>query len=224
MSSYAFMKFLESAPERYDRGIRWLSGGRIEAIYEQVAVAAGAGPGKRVLDIGCGTGGVALACARRGAAVAAIDVNPGMLEIAKRKALSGSAGGRVEWIELGAAEIADRFPPRRFDAVASCLAFSEMSSDEVAYALRVVRERLVPGGRLVLADEVEPPTAAGRLLHRLRRLPLAAVTWLLTQATTHPVTGLPEAIRAAGFTEVTERRPHGPSFALVTARSPGEPS
>jgi ubiquinone/menaquinone biosynthesis C-methylase UbiE len=224
MSSYAFMRFLESAPERYDRGIRWLSGGRMPRIYEEVAAAAGAGPGQRVLDVGCGTGGVALACARRGATVAAIDVNPGMLEVARAKPLAAAAGGEVEWLELGAAEIADRFGPHSFDAVVSCLAFSEMSSDEIAYALRVVRGRLIPGGRLVLADEVEPPTAAGRWLHRLRRFPLAAVTWLLTQATTRPVAGLADAVRAAGFTEVTEKRPDSPSFALLTARNPPEPA
>ncbi len=222
MSSYAFMRFLESSPERYDRGIRWLSGGRIGRIYEEVAAAAGAGPGRRVLDVGCGTGGVALACARRGAVVAAIDVDPAMLDVARGKSVASPAGGSVEWLELGAAEIADRFASRSFDAVVSCLAFSEMSSDEIAYTLDLARGRLAPGGRLVVADEVEPPTRAGRWLHRLGRFPLAAVTWLLTQATTHPVTGLAEAVRAAGFIDVTERRLDGPSFALVTARNPPE--
>ncbi len=66
MSSFVWMKFLESAPERYDLGIRMLTGGRIAEAYERIAALAAA-PGKRILDIGCGTGGVSLACAARGA-------------------------------------------------------------------------------------------------------------------------------------------------------------
>ena len=86
MSSFVWMKVLESAPERYDRGIRMLSCGRIEAAYERIAALVAA-PGKRILDIGCGTGGVSLACAARGAAVTGIDIDAGMLEVARRKAV-----------------------------------------------------------------------------------------------------------------------------------------
>ena len=88
MSSFVFMRVLESAPERYDAGIRLLSGGRIEAVYDEIASKA-AGPGRRILDIGCGTGGVTVACARRGADVVGIDINAGMLEVARSKILSG---------------------------------------------------------------------------------------------------------------------------------------
>jgi 2-polyprenyl-3-methyl-5-hydroxy-6-metoxy-1,4-benzoquinol methylase len=68
-------------PERYDRGVELLSRGRIGDVYSRMAVLA-ASPGKHVLDLGCGTGGVALPCAARGAHVVAIDSNAGMLEIA----------------------------------------------------------------------------------------------------------------------------------------------
>ena len=62
------MKILESAPERYDRGISMLTRGRIGEVYERIAQSVAA-PGKRILDIGCGTGGVSFACAARGAMV-----------------------------------------------------------------------------------------------------------------------------------------------------------
>lgn len=214
MTGYAYMKFLESSPERYDRGIRWLSGGRIDEYYERVAEEARAGEGWRILDIGCGTGGVSRTCARRGARVTGIDVNPGMLEIARSKS-SEDLAGSVEWVELGVAEIEDRFPPKTFDAVVSCLAFSELTSEEVSYALRIARSRLVPGGRIVIADEVEPSTLGGRLWYRARRIPLVAVTWLLTQATTRPVANLATRLREAGFEDVKDLRPWGSSFAIV---------
>ncbi len=215
MSSYVFMKILESAPQRYDRGIRMLSGGHIEEIYQRVARRAAA-PGARLLDIGCGTGNLSLACAARGANVVGIDINAGMLEVARAK--PRPANGSVEWVELGAAEIEDRFAEATFDAIVSCLAFSELGADEQSYVLRIALSRLRPGGTLIIADEVLPPTAAARLRHRLWRWPMALATYALTQTTTHPVRQLAARVRQAGFTEVEESRLPSGAFAIVSAR------
>jgi ubiquinone/menaquinone biosynthesis C-methylase UbiE len=217
VSSFIFMKVLESAPARYDRGIRILSRGRIDAVYEELAARV-ATPGRTILDIGCGTGGVALACAGRGARVTGIDPNPAMLEVARSKPVPGEAGGTVEWLELGAAEIEDRLPERSFDAVVSCLAFSEMGEPEQEYALRVSLTRLKPGGRLVLADEVLPEPGWRRLRYRLGRLPHLLLTYLLTQATTRPVVGLEDRVRAAGYQDVVARSLWSGAFQILEAR------
>ena len=37
MSTLALMRFLESAPSRYDRGMRWLTLGRVDAMREAIA-------------------------------------------------------------------------------------------------------------------------------------------------------------------------------------------
>lgn len=223
MSSYVFMKVLESTPERYDRGIRMLSGGVIDEVYEAIAERA-AGPGRAVLDVGCGTGGVALACAARGAHVWAVDRNAGMLEVARRKSAGRALEGSVEWIELGALEIEDRFAPRSFDAVVSSLMLSEMWPEQRAHFLRTARSRLRPDGVLVVADEVVPDTRARRLRWRARRMPLVAATYLLSQTTTHALDDLAGAVRAAGFAGVTETRfgRYG-ELAVVEGRDP-EPS
>jgi ubiquinone/menaquinone biosynthesis C-methylase UbiE len=218
MSSFVWMKVLESTPERYDRGIRMLSRGRIDDVYVRLAELVAA-PGKRVLDIGCGTGGVSLACAARGASVAAIDIDAGMLEVARgKKAPAGS--GSVEWLELGVAEIGDRFEPESLDAVVSCLAFSELSPDEQGYALEMALSRLVPGGVLAIGDEVLPESAGARLLHRLARWPLTLATYLFTQTTTRPVAELPARVSAAGFQAVQEERLWSGSFSIVHAVKP----
>ncbi|MCB9582507.1 MAG: methyltransferase domain-containing protein [Polyangiaceae bacterium] len=216
MSSFVWMKVLESTPERYDRGVRMLSRGRIAAVYERIAEIAAA-PGRRVLDVGTGTGAVALACAARGADVMAIDIDAGMLEMARQKADSRRTD--IQWKQASAAEIEDVVPERSLDAVVSCLAFSELSQDEQSYALRVARTRLVPGGVLVIADEAKPEGARGAL-HELARLPLAAATYLLTQTTTRPVKGLVERVREAGFVDVREERRWGGSFVIVEGRAP----
>ena len=217
MSSYVYMKVLESTPLRYDRGIRMLSRGAIEAVYARIA-ELGAAAGGRVLDVGCGTGNVSLACAARGASVVGIDRDAGMLEVARGKweASSGASAGDLDLLELSAMEIEDRFEPHSFDAAVSCLVFSELSAEEQDYVLATVRSRLRPGGVLVIADEIAPAGRAARAWWRIRRAPLAAMTWMVTQTTTHAVSGLVERVANAGFDEVEMERLPG-DFALVRA-------
>jgi ubiquinone/menaquinone biosynthesis C-methylase UbiE len=219
MSSFVWMKVLESTPQRYDRGIRLLSGGRIEEVYRRIAERIAA-PGRRVLDVGCGTGSLTLACAGRGARVTGIDLDAGMLEVARGKPVP--ANGSVEWLQLGAAEVEDRFAESGLDAIVSCLAMSEMPAEEQDYFLRIARTRLVTAGELMLADEVLPRAGFARAIYRLRRLPLLAATYLLTQTTTRPVAGLPERVRSAGFARVEEEHPW-PGFLLLHAVRPGSP-
>ena len=202
--SFVYMKVLESTPLRYDRGLRLLSRGRIEWVYARIAELVAA-PGRRVLDIGCGTGGVTIACAARGADVVGIDRSPGMLEVARSKS-TASLKGRLEWVELGAAEIEDRFPAESFDAAVACLSFSEFSPEEQSYALEIIRTRLKPGGSFVLADEVLPASALGRTLYRIRRLPFVLAALLVSQTTTHALRDPTDLIRAAGFAAVERER------------------
>ena len=212
MSSFGWMKVLESAPERYDRGVHRLSRGRIDDVYRRIAERVAA-PARTILDIGCGTGGVSLACAARGAEVFGIDLDAGMLEVARAKPVPGD--GTVTFLQLAAAEIEDRFPERTLDAVVSCLAFSELSPEQQAYALKIARTRLRPGGELLIADEVAPRSGARRAWYHLRRAPLIALTYVLTQTTTRPVAGLADAVRTTGFREVTETRIWEDTFVLV---------
>jgi len=214
VSTYAYMRFLEAAPERYDAGIRRLTGGRIDRIYEEIAGRVAA-KGRRVLDIGCGTGGVSLACAARGAQVIGIDASPGMLQVARRKAVANPAD--VEFIELGAMEIQDRFPEKAFDAVVSCLALSEMLPEERRYVLETSWSRLEVGGILVVADEVLPHTRWARARNALARWPAVALTYLLTLQTTRPIRDLAAEVAGAGFGDVQEQRLMHDSFAIVTA-------
>lgn len=215
MSTFAYMKVLESAPARYDRGIRILSRGRIESVYARIAKMVAA-PGRRILDIGCGTGGVSLACATRGADVIGIDRSPGMLEVARSKSTSG-VSGRVEWMELSAAEIGDRVPEESLDAAVACLSFSELSREEQRYVLEVVRSCLRPRGVLVIADEAVPSTRLRRIGYRLARLPVAGFAYALTQTRTHPLRDPTALVREAGFVDVESERLWSGSFVILRA-------
>lgn len=223
MSSYVYMKFLESAPERYDAGVRRLSGGAIAQVYERIAQLAGAAEGRRILDIGCGTGGVSLACAARGAQVVGIDKNAGMLEVARRKLAANASSGSAEFVELGAMEIEDAFRQRSFDAVVSCLVMSELLPEERKYVLQTARSRLREGGALVIADEVVPRARWQRAYRRLVRLPSEVLTYLLTQKTTRPIADLAGVIALAGFASVKEERLDHDGFAIVSAAPKEDP-
>jgi ubiquinone/menaquinone biosynthesis C-methylase UbiE len=217
MSTYVYMRILESAPYRYDSGMRILSLGRIAALYEEVAeLIVHDGHAPRVLEIGCGTGNLTRALLARGATVTAIDVNPDMLAIAAAKLRT--AHGQLDLREMTAVEIADRFLPESFDAVAASLVFSEMSEAEQAYVLAAARRVLRTGGQLAIADEMRASTLLGRIARVLVRWPIAAVTYVLTQTSTAAVRDLTGRVRAAGFRVLDERHSHGSS--IVVAERP----
>lgn len=220
MSTYVLMRILESAPRRYDLGMRLLTFGAVERAYDRLA--AGVEPGQRALDVGCGTGALALRMARRGARVKAIDRSAEMLEMAARRAREGGLGDRIEWAEMGVAEL-DGEPAGSREVVSSGLCLSELSDDEVAYTLRQAYRVLVPGGRLLVADEVRPGRPLARVVRWLVRTPLAALTWIATQQTSRAVSGLAEGIAAAGF-EIVAHRHSGllGDFAEIVARRPAE--
>jgi ubiquinone/menaquinone biosynthesis C-methylase UbiE len=217
MSTYVLMRVLESAPSRYDLGIRLLTFGGVERSYDRLA--SHVQPGQRVLDIGCGTGSLALRAARRGARVKGIDVNAEMLAIAARRARDAGFAEQVELVEMGVAEL-DGEEPASYDAVTSGLCFSELSDDELAFTLAQVMRVLRPGGLLLVADEAKAPGVTGRVLRGLVRAPLAAVTYLLTQQTTHPVADLPGTLARHGFELRSVRENRLRDFVEIVARRP----
>ena len=65
--SYVLMKILESAPYRYDKGIRILTLGKIDKAYDRLTERIK--KNDKVLDIGCGTGMLTIRAAMKGATV-----------------------------------------------------------------------------------------------------------------------------------------------------------
>jgi demethylmenaquinone methyltransferase/2-methoxy-6-polyprenyl-1,4-benzoquinol methylase len=216
--SYVYMKILESRPRRYDRGIAWLSLGQADRVKREI-VERYVQEGTRMLDVGAGTGTLALMAAARGATVTGIDVSAPMLAEAERKRRESPVGERVTLLEAGVAEMDTALEGMTFDLVTASLVMSELSGDEQRYALAQVASLLVPGGRLVVVDETRPAGPARRALYHLVRLPLALVTFSLTQTSTRPVDGLEERVREAGFTvEDVQGRSMGSLVVLVARK------
>lgn len=209
MSTLVYMKMLEQTPAKYDRGMRLITLGRIDRLKKLIA-SQWIEPGHTVLEIGCGTGKLAAMMADRGASVTGIDVSNAMLAEAQKNA------PECEFQHLSAVEI-EKLGHEQFDRVVATLSLSELTEDELAVVLRDVVKVLRPGGRLVIADEVEPETLAAKLLTRVFRLPWAAVTFLLTQNTTRALVGIKPRLEASGFRVLSEDRYLAGTLALIAA-------
>ncbi|HZU77590.1 MAG TPA: class I SAM-dependent methyltransferase [Dehalococcoidia bacterium] len=136
-------------------------------IKERVIALAQLAPGRRLLDLGCGTGTLVLMAQRRHpqAVVVGVDGDSTILAIARRKAARESAAVQLDEAMAYALPYADA----SFDAVVSTLAFHHLTLDQQQRTLAEVRRVLRPGGRLVIADPARPHN---RLMRLVQQLPL----------------------------------------------------
>ncbi len=111
----------------------------------EVVKAATLRPGEQVLDVGCGTGSVALAAARLGVVVSGVEPSRRLRKVAQDLAAKEDLP-----LSLHGGDAAHLpFPDRTFDAVLSGFAVI-FAPDPSAAATEMLRV-LTPGGRLVLS-------------------------------------------------------------------------
>jgi SAM-dependent methyltransferase len=127
---------------------------RFASVVENVIRRGDLKPGQRVLDLGTGTGSIAVAAAglvAPGGEVTAVDISPDMLSLARRRLVeSGRANvdlreGRAEQLPVD---------DDAFDALLASL--SLMYAIDRAAAAREIRRVLRPGGRFVAAVWAAP--------------------------------------------------------------------
>jgi len=177
MSTFILMKILESVPSSYDQGIRILTLGKLDEVYNRLT--SHIKKGQRILDLGCGTGALTLRAAQKGAKVKGIDINPQMLEIAHKQIIKKNLLKNVNLSEMGVAELGNE-KLKSYDVVMSGLCFSELTESELIFTLKEVKRILKPGGLLLVADEVRPKNVPKRILNGILRFPLLIITYLIT--------------------------------------------
>jgi demethylmenaquinone methyltransferase/2-methoxy-6-polyprenyl-1,4-benzoquinol methylase len=188
--------------------------------WRRIAAEAVVRPGNRVLDACCGTGDLAVACARLGGDVTGLDFSPAMLERARRKLPSAS------WVEGDL--LALPFEAASFEA--ATVGFGVRNVADLDLGLAELRRVLAPGGRLAVL-EITQPRGVLAPFYRLwfdRIVPLlgkllkggAAYTYLPASVRRFPGPDeLAELMGAAGFADVSYRTFAGGIVALHIGRA-----
>ena len=202
----------------YDPMNRIMTAG-LDRTWRRLAAEAAVRPGDEVLDACCGTGDLAIACARAGAArVTGLDFSERMLERARRKAPA------LRWVHGDL--LALPFEDASFDA--ATVGFGVRNVADLDRAFGELRRVLRPGGRLACLEITSP---RGRLApffrvwfdHVVPALGRAlpggdAYTYLPASVRRFPdAPGLARTVAEAGFTQVRWRVLGGGIVALHTA-------
>lgn len=142
--------FASIAP-RYDLMNRLMTLGQDRTWRREVVRRATLGEGQRLLDVGTGTGDIALEALRQapGALAVGADFTPGMMRAGRSRA----GGARVRWVVADALHLP--FAGGSFDAVASGYLLRNVT--DVPQALAEQHRVLRSKGRFVCLDTTPPP-------------------------------------------------------------------
>ena len=173
----------------YDAFLWLISLGRERAYREKALDLAGIRRGESVLDIGCGTGTLAIAAKQRvgpTAKVYGVDASPEMLARAGKKAKK--AGAEVAF-KNGIVE-ALPFPEGQFVAMLSTVMLHHLDREARQRCAHEVRRVPKPAGRLLAVDFARPAEGKRGLLdhfHHHGYLNLHDLVTLLTKAGLNPI-------------------------------------
>lgn len=201
----------------YDRWMHLITFGRDVLVRE--AVLRFVQPGERLLDVGCGTGSLAVAAAQSGAHAVGIDRSRHMLALAREKA----ARARVA-VDFRQGEVA--FLPFRdetFDVATATFVLSELSRDEAALAVQEMAKAVRPGGRVIVADEGVPRQPLLWILSTMQRWLFALIAFSLLQelAPTHRYSWR-VLLEEAGLSVREESHYEDGALSLIVAERPAE--
>jgi ubiquinone/menaquinone biosynthesis C-methylase UbiE len=221
MLMYGWMVFVEHAPERYDWAAKVMTFGRLDQIKD--LIAAQVNPGDKVLDIGCGTGTLALRCIERGAHVTGLDSSEFMLGEAVQRVTAAGHEQSFVAVRDSVTQLHKHFGDETFDMVTATMCLGEFPGAYLGYVLRDCARILRPGGALLVGDECWPRSRAARTLYRLAMTLFWIPQFLLLRRPLFPIRDLDGTITRAGFTVTDGRSFKGTSFRLVRALRPADP-
>jgi ubiquinone/menaquinone biosynthesis C-methylase UbiE len=165
----------------------WLLG--VPRIHRRLAVEAGIEPGHHVLEVGCGTGNLALHVRRTHPDTEVVGIDPDPLALTRAQRKAERRGLPVRWDRGTAGELP--YADESVDRVLSAFMFHHLDEAEKRRMLAEARRVLRPGGRLHLVDF--GGHHGGRAARRMHRNP---------HLRDNIGDGIPDRMREAGFTDV----------------------
>ncbi|MBW8744623.1 MAG: methyltransferase domain-containing protein [Sphingomonas sp.] len=138
-------------PRAYDLLLRLVWGRDEDRYRAHVLELAQIGPGQSVLDVGCGTGTLAIAAKRRvgpGGRVTGVDASGDMLARARRKA--ARQGPDIAFVQGTAQDLP--FAPASFDVLLCTTVLHCLPAAQRGECLAEMARVLKPEGRLLLVD------------------------------------------------------------------------
>jgi ubiquinone/menaquinone biosynthesis C-methylase UbiE len=168
----------------YDALAAAITLGRDRQLRERLVQLARIAAGESVLDVGCGTGTLALAAKRAvgtEGSVVGVDASPDMVALATAKA----ARSRSDVTFRAAAAERLPFAGATFDVVLSTLMLHHLPAPLRRECVREARRVLEPGGRMLAVDFAAPSGRRRGVVSRFHRhggVPLDAITALLRDA------------------------------------------
>jgi len=125
--------------------------GQWQELRRKTVTLADIQPGEHVLDVGCGTGTLALEVARRaGRAGRVTGIDPSSEQIARARSKAARHNVPIDF-QIGVIEHL-AFPDQTFDVVLSTLMMHHVPASLKRQGLAEIARVLKPGGRLVIAD------------------------------------------------------------------------
>src|SRR5262245_32816720 len=182
---------------RYDL-IEWIMDtflfrGKLRELRHRPADLARLQPGESVLDVGCGTGTLAIEVQKRvGATGRVVGIDPGIQQIARARYKAARRNLPIDF-QISVIEHLP-FPDQTFDVVLSTIMLHHLSDSLKRQGLGEIARVLEPGGRLVIADFTRPEE------HLSQRAPFGSVR------------DLPGFVKEAGFSQIETQEMAFPKF------------